>query len=456
MAEIIPFRALRYNPRFVPDLAQVVAPPYDVISPEAQDRYYARHPYNVVRLILAKDETGVSGRDRYACAAQAFADWRREGSLRRDPAPAVYLYEQEFCVGEAQRLRRRGLLALVRLHDYADGVIFPHERTFSRYKDDRLRLMRACPANLEAILGFFPGPTPGVAAILDRRLKTEPSVALVDDEGVSHRLWLAQESAEVEALQAALHDRPIVIADGHHRYETALNFRNERQAHDATGRDAARRPDSFVLMNLVPADDPGLVILPTHRIIRRRPACVGEALTAALARHFRLTPHSVDAGDPLPALQRALADLTRRGAAGVACAVYAGGAAVLVLELADPATTQALLAEGRSPAFANLDVAVLHRLLVEGILGVSSSSEADDSIQYTRDGAQALGEVAAGRASVALFLNPPRVDQVQAVAMAGERMPQKSTYFYPKVLSGLVINPLDTAELAPCLGAERR
>jgi uncharacterized protein (DUF1015 family) len=446
MAEIIPFRALRYNPRVVPDLAQVVAPPYDVISPEAQDRYYARHPYNVVRLILAKDVTNAAGRDRYASAAHTFAEWRRQGILRRETAPAVYLYEQEFCLGDSPRLRRRGMLVLVRLHDYADGVILPHERTFSRYKDDRLRLMRACPANLEAILGFFPGPNPGVAAVLDRYRATDPAVTIVDEDGIGHRLWLVQESAQVEALQAALRDRPIVIADGHHRYETALNFRNERQAHEASGGEPARRLDRYVLMNLVPADDPGLAILPTHRIVRRPLANAGEAFAAALARHFRITAHPVDAGDPTPALRLALEDLARLGSTGTACAVYAGGADVLVLELTDPATTQALLAEGRAPAFATLDVAVLHRLLVEGILGMPASSHGDDAIQYTRDATQAFAEVAAGKASVALFLNPPRVDQVRAVAMAGERMPQKSTFFYPKVLSGLVINPLDPAE----------
>ena len=446
MAEIIPFQALRYNPRFVPDLAQVVAPPYDVISPEAQDRYYARHPYNVVRLILAKDVTNTAGRDRYASAAQTFADWRRDGILRQDPAPAVYLYEQEFSLGDSQRLRRRGILALVRLHDYADGVIFPHERTFSRYKDDRLRLMRACPANLEAILGFFPGANPGVAAVLDRYRATDPAVTVVDEDGIGHRLWLVQESAQVEALQEALRDRPIVIADGHHRYETALNFRNERQANEASSGDRARRPDSFVLMHLVPADDPGLAILSTHRIIRRPLANAGAGFTAALARHFRIAAYPVAAGDPTPALRRALDDLARRASTGTACAVYAGGTDVLALELTDQATTQVLLAEGRAPAFATLDVAVLHRLLVEGILGVPASSHGDDAIQYTRDATHAFAEVAAGNASVALFLNAPRVDQVQAVAMAGERMPQKSTFFYPKVLSGLVINPLDPAD----------
>src|SRR5574341_985429 len=172
VAEIIPFRALRYSPQFVPDLKLVVAPPYDVISPEAQERYHARHPHNVVRLILARhSEAATPGQDRYARSARAFAEWRASGILRRDAEPAIYLYEQEFSVGEEHRLRRRGLMAMVRLHEYDGKVIFPHERTFSRYKDDRLQLMRACPANLEAILGFYPGPAVPISGILDRRME---------------------------------------------------------------------------------------------------------------------------------------------------------------------------------------------------------------------------------------------------------------------------------------------
>jgi uncharacterized protein (DUF1015 family) len=451
MAEIMPFRALRYNPRFVPDLKQVVAPPYDVISPEAQERYHARHPYNVVRLILAKDEAAdTPGDNRYTHAAATFAAWRRERILRRDPEPALYLYEQEFSIGDAHRLRRRGLLALVRLHEYSEKVIFPHERTFARYKDDRLRLMRACPANLEAILGFYPGPAPAMAAIFDRRMETDAAVRLVDEDGVGHRLWLVQDAAEVDALQAALRDRPVIIADGHHRYETALNFRNERRGRDAFPREAAcDRLDGFVLMHLVQADDPGLVILPTHRVIRRRPACAGEALMTALARHFRIQSFPLDAANPLRTLRTALADLAHRRDGGIACALYAGGAEVLLLKLTDPTVPQALLAEGHAQAFAGLDVAVLHRLLIEGILGVPSTSQADDSIRYTREESQALAEVSAGEAALAIFLNAPRVEQVQAVAIAGERMPQKSTFFFPKVLSGLVMNPLDAEEEPP-------
>ncbi len=445
MAEIIPFRALRYDPHRIPDLAQVVTPPYDVISPEAQDRYYARHPNNVVRLVLAKYEPpGVPGGSRYARAAATYTTWRRDGILGRDPTPAIYLYEQEFSAGQTSRLRRRGLLALVRLHEYAEQVILPHERTFSRHKDDRLQLMRACPANLEAILGFYPGSSGEIGAVLDRYMDTDPAVRVVDEEGIGHRLWLVEAPPEVATLCAALRDRPVVIADGHHRYETALTFRNERRSQNPTSAAAARhRLDDFVLMNLVSSDDPGLVILPTHRVIRRRPTRAETALTATLARHFRTVPFPLDAANPLPSLQAALADLARREGAGIACAFYTGGREILVMELTDPTVPQAFVAEGRAPAYAELDVAVLHRLLVEEILGIPQATQTDDSIQYTRDASLALAAVSSGEAAAALFLNPPRVEQVQAIAMAGERMPQKSTFFFPKVLSGLILSPLD-------------
>ncbi|HEY6551797.1 MAG TPA: DUF1015 domain-containing protein [Vicinamibacteria bacterium] len=445
MAEIIPFRALRYDPHRIPDLAQVVTPPYDIISPEAQDRYYARHPQSVVRLVLAKSETqGGPGASRYAQAAATYAAWRRDGILRRDPTPTIYLYEQEFSAGQTSRLRRRGLLALVRLHEYAERVILPHERTFSRHKDDRLQLMRACPANLEAILGFYPGANQAIGALLDRYMNTKPAVRLVDEEGIGHRLWQVAAPPDVVTLCAALRDRPVVIADGHHRYETALTFRNERRSQDPTPAAAAgHRLDDFVLMNLVSSDDPGLVILPTHRVIRRPPARRGAALAEALAGHFRIVVFPLDAGNPLPSLQAALADLARRAGTGVACALYTGGREILVMELTDPTVPRAFLAEGRAAAYAELDVAVLHRLLVEEILGIPQATQTDDTIQYTRDASCALATVRSGEAAAALFLNPPRVDQVQAIAMVGERMPQKSTFFYPKVLSGLVMSPLD-------------
>lgn len=453
MAEIVPFRALRYNPRFVPDLKLVVAPPYDVISPEAQERYHARHPHNVVRLILSKEgEAGTPDRDRYARAARTFAAWQAEGILARDPQPGIYVSEQEFSLGAEHRLRRRGFMALVRLARYEEKIVFPHERTFAKYREDRLRLMRACPANLDPVFGFYPGPDDPIRAILDRCMEADPRVQLVDEDGIGHRMWILREPAGVAELARAFRDRPIIIADGHHRYETALSFRDERggQGPRSAGSGPGRLHD-FVLMYLVSAEDPGLVILPTHRVIRQRPALARDDLRRALERHFRLEVFPLDPGNPVLSLRIALADIHRRRREAVAFGLYAGGAEVLLLELADATVGRDLVAAGHSPEFARLDVAVLHRVVIEKILGIQPTGQADDSIQYTRDEGQALAAVASGEAHLALFQNPPRVAQVQAVALAGERMPQKSTFFYPKVLSGLVINPLEPAEPVPAV-----
>ncbi|MGE5850612.1 MAG: DUF1015 domain-containing protein [Candidatus Methylomirabilota bacterium] len=450
MAEIIPFRALRYNPQFISDLKLVVAPPYDVISPEAQERYHARHPHNVVRLTLAKEgEDAATGRDRYDRAARTFTAWQAEGILRRDPEDGIYLYEQEFSMGEEHRIARRGFMAPMRLANYEEKVVFPHERTFAKYREDRLRLMRACPANLEPIFAFYPGSDQRIRALIDQGMDTDPQVQLVDEDGIRHRLWILREPSTVAALIQALRDRPVIIADGHHRYETALNFRDERRSQDTAPPEVQRRRlDNYVLTYLVSAEDPGLVILPTHRLIRQRPVLGGDALCRALARHFHVETVALDPGNPVMSLRIVLADLTRRRRDAVIFGLYAGSQEMLALQLTDMAVIDNLVAAGRSPEYARLDVAILHRVVIEQILGIQPTGEADDSISYTRDEAQALAAVASGEAHLALFQNPPRVEQVQAVAMAGERMPQKSTFFFPKLLSGLIINPLDPRDMA--------
>jgi uncharacterized protein (DUF1015 family) len=449
MAEIVPFRALRYNLQFVPDLKLVVAPPYDVISPEAQERYHVRHPHNVVRLILAKDgEEGTPDGDRYQRAARTFIAWQTDQILRRDPEPGIYLSEQEFSMGEGHRLRRRGIMALVRLAEYDEKIIFPHERTFAKYREDRLRLMHACPANLDPVFGFYPGPGESIHTVFDRCMEADPQVEFLDEDGIRHRLWILRQPAAVAVLVQALRDRPIIIADGHHRYETALTFRQERLARGTVPPEAQRRrPENFVLMYLVHAEDPGLVILPTHRVIRQRPAIQGEALRHALARHFRTDTFPLDPGNPVMSLRIALADLSWRRREAAVFGLYAGGQKLFLLTLEDEAVGNSLVAAGHSPEYARLDVAILHRVVIEQILGIQPTGQADDSIHYTRDEAAALAAVASGEAHLALFQNAPRVEQVQAVALAGERMPQKSTFFYPKVLSGLVINPLDSTEI---------
>jgi len=436
MAGIVPFRALRYDPQRIPDLAAVVTPPYDVISAEAQLRYRRRHPHNFVRLILAReDPPDGGGRDRYDRAARAYRGWREDGILRRDPAPAIYLYEQAFTLG-GRGFRRRGFLAGLRLEEYQAGVVFPHERTFSRHKDDRLRLMRACPANLEAILGFYAGPAAPVAALLERGMSGPPAVALTDEEGEEHRLWPLTDPGEIRLLQGALADRPVFIADGHHRYETALQFRDERRRELGAAGEA-----DFVLANLIHAEDPGLVILPTHRILRQPPAGGAAALRAGLERHFQVAEIPVDPGRPGAGLAAVLADLSAAGPGRAVFALYARGAAILRLALRGEAAPPA--AEGEPACVSRLPVAILHRLVIGELYGMAGPGAGGEQIGYTRDAEEAFRAVATGEAQTALFLSPPRVEDVRAVACAGGRMPQKSTYFYPKVLSGLLVRPLE-------------
>ena len=446
MAKIAPFRALRYNPRFVRELTLVVAPPYDVISPEAHERYLAKHPHNIVRLILPKEgEADTPGHDRYARAAQTFTAWQAQGILTRDPTPGIYVSEQEFSLGEGRRCRRHGIMVLVHLATYDERIVFPHEQTFAKYREDRLRLMRACPANLDPVFAFYPGPDEPMRTIIDRRMETAPQVELIAEDDIRHRMWILRDPAVIAEMVQVLQNKPLIIADGHHRYETALTFRDERRRRQPPAAEPCR-PHDFVLMYLVCAQDPGLVILPTHRVIRQRVAVPKEALRRVLNSHFRIEAHPLDSGNPEVSLRIALDRIYQRRREAVVFGLYAGGQELLVLELSDPAVIQDLITAGHSQEFARLDVTILHRVVIERTLGVQPTGQADDSISYTRDEAAAMAMVASGEGQMALFQNPPRVEQVQAVAFAGERMPQKSTFFYPKVLSGLVINPLDSAE----------
>jgi uncharacterized protein (DUF1015 family) len=447
MADIAPFRALRYNPELVPDLASVVTPPYDVISPEGQARYHARHPHNVIRLILARDaRPGTPEPTRYERAGAAFRLWQAEGILRRDAAPALYLSEQTFSLGSGHRVSRCGVLAMVRLAEYEEGTVLPHERTFPKYKADRLALMRAAPANLEAIFGFYPGPAEPMGGLLARHMASQPAVDFADEDGTRQRLWILRDRGDIRSITQGLRDRPVVIADGHHRYETALHFRAERRAAIGISGGAERRPSEFVLMHLTCAEDPGLVILPTHRLIRQRPPLEGGALREALGRLFRVETRPLDSRNPAQTVRLVLAELGDRRRLAPVFAIYTGGPEALLLTLQDLGIVDEFLREGHSPTYARLDVAILHRLVIERILGVHPTGAGDEAISYTRDEAQAVQVVASGGAHVALFQNPPEVSQVEAVARSGERMPQKSTYFYPKLLSGLVISPLEPSE----------
>ena len=420
MARIRPFRALRYAPDAVGDLEHVVAPPYDVIGPEQQHLLHLRSPYNAVHLDFN------SAADRYAAAATTLQTWRAQGALRRDTAPSIYGYAQDFTLDDGQPRRRLGFFTALRVEDFASGVIRPHERTFERAKEDRLALLRACRTHLSSIFCLYAGKGWALAETL-RVESARPDVDVNDAAGVRHRVWPVSDPEVIDGLAAKLADEPLIIADGHHRYETALRYRREREA--SSGGD---EPFRYVLAYLTDANDAGLTILPTHRLLRqtRLPAAVD--LFRVLSRDFRVTRYPLGARD---AFSRALAE---PGPARRIGCVVAGAEHYWLLSFDDRATRGLTV----SPALKDLDVTVLHDAIFAGVLGLPPDVQ-KQRVTYTSDEAVALDGVANGEHQAAFLLRPTSFAQVERICAGGETMPQKSTYFYPKLLTGLVFQPLE-------------
>jgi uncharacterized protein (DUF1015 family) len=437
MADVRPFPALRYAPGT--DLAAVVTPPYDVISPEAQADYYARDPHNIIRLELGREAPGDDElANKYTRAAAEFADWRRSGILRQDQ-PAFYLYEQTFSTS-GHDYRKRSLLARVRLEPWEAGVVLPHERTMSKPKQDRLALMRATAANLSPLMVLYDDPAGVLAARLAPIAEAAPTAAFTSEAGEGHRVWLLDDPTLAGEIGSFFRERQLYIADGHHRYETALAYRDEQAALRKESL-PADDPLNFTLMALSAIEDPGLVVLPTHRILRDLDAARLAALDELLPRFFDVQPRSTaDVSDALDALAQA-------GSSGATAFVLArpAGLTLLRLSAAGHAAMGALDGEyaEATPAWRQLDLAALHALLLDHLLRVTPEMvRAGEHISYTRDAAEAVTDVQAGRASAAVLVNPTPPAAIRDVARAGDRMPQKSTYFYPKLITGLVINPL--------------
>lgn len=435
MADVRPFRALRYDPAVAGDPSRLIAPPYDIIDAEEQRRLYAASPYNVVRLDYGEERPDdVPGRDRYARAAANLRRWRQEGILVWDERPRFYVYEQEFTY--AGRRRRRALLAAVRLEPWERGVILPHERTFPKPKEDRLRLMRSVRADLSPVFGLYrdrdalePLVEPSGPPLLEAKTP----------DGQRHLLFALDHSREHDIVRAFA-GRSIYIADGHHRYETALAYREEMRLAAASW--SGDEPENFVLMALVAADDPGLVALPTHRLLR--PPVTPHDLLPRLSRFFDIedaTPRSWDGTALLRLVARVAAagrETVAFGALGIEEQRYH------LLRLASPEAVDPVMPPEKPAVWKHLDVAVLQYAILKACLGIDEAAVAGgDVVSYTEDAERARLAVEQGAARLAFLVNPTRVEQVLAVADAGERMPQKSTYFFPKLATGLAIYPFD-------------
>ncbi|MCL6611828.1 MAG: DUF1015 domain-containing protein [Peptococcaceae bacterium] len=446
MAAIIPFRGIRYNPEKVKNLADVVTPPYDVIDHAAQERYYRKHPYNIIRLEYGKVNEGDGpGGNRYTRAAAHFSQWMGEDVLVREKTPALYLYDQEFAAAGRKKVRS-GFICAVKIEPYERGVVLPHEETLPKHKADRLELMRACRANFSPIFGLYADPEMAVTGALRQAAgRREPDAAFTDENGEIHRLWVISDGETVRSVQRTMAEKRIFIADGHHRYETAMNYRAERAAAGDTGTEAY----NYVMMTLVNLYDPGLVILPTHRLVRNVDQGDISALPQRLLENFRLeefrlSPQRENFKEFLDLLAGRGADPAGRWKHRHVFGIYTGGGKLFLASLKNEDGLAELMPQGKSPAWQGLDVSVLHCLIVEKHLGIGPELLAKgDHVTYTREEEGALAAVDSGEYQLALFLNPTMVEEVTEVAANTEKMPQKSTFFYPKMITGLVINPLD-------------
>ena len=434
MPIVRPFRALLYDPAVVGPIGSVIAPPYDVIGRDEQNRLYDSSPYNVVRLDLARDS------DRYGAASETFSQWRTGGALVQDPRPAFYVYAQRHRLKSAEQHERFGFFSRLRLEDFSSGKVLPHEKTLASAKADRLALQRACRANLSSIFGLYTAPGFSLADAARETLREIPWADFTDGAGVRHRLWQMRDPASQQLLERLLADRTVYIADGHHRYETALRYRDEMRAEAGDKRfdGAPDRPFDYVLAYLVNMDEPGLVVLPTHRLLRDLPIATADFLER-LRACFEIEPIAHSRG--AHALFERLAAPSGERRIGMA---LRGEAAWFVLRTRDGDN------DGRlhgSTALRRLDVTLLHGLVLEGprsILLLDAHHEAEAGrLVYTKDGEEALARVESGEFAASFLLNSTRVAEVRAVSEAGETMPEKSTYFYPKIATGLVFNSLE-------------
>jgi uncharacterized protein (DUF1015 family) len=455
MADVYPFRAFRYDPRQV-SLAQVVTQPYDKITPALQERYHAASPHNLVRIILGRrEENDNPANNVYSRAAAHFRDWRQQGILRQDSLPSLYVYSQRFTLsgsskegsakeGSTKQLERRGFIALGRIEDYSAGGVFRHEQTLAKPKADRLDLLRATRAHFGQIFMLYEdsGQVESLLATNSDPAISAADVQIKDEYGVLHRVWQVTDPQLIRSVQAAMRDKKLIIADGHHRYETALNYRNERRAADASkgqpGSGPEASPYEFVMMTFVNINSPGLLILPTHRLVHSLDSFSETDFRKSARAFFDID--EVDASLDAP---RATAILRESGRCGTSILAVTANRAFL---LHHPNPNVPEVFAGLPISQQALDVVQLHKCLLEKVLNLSEESiRNQQNISYVRDAAEALSQVrsAGSSANIAFLMNPCRVAQVRDLAFAGEVMPQKSTDFYPKLLSGLTIYALD-------------
>ena len=431
MATIIPFRGLRYNPDKVADISQVVTPPYDVIDDAAQARYYAQHPANVIRLELGLTyPQDTADNNRYSRAKQYLEKWLEEEILIPEQQPSVYLYEQEY-TARGQRIIRTGLVGGLKVEPYESGTVLPHEETLSKPKADRLQLMRSTRSNFSPIFGLYSDPNQEVTQLLREETKDQPpTIDITDEAGEAHRIWIIQNRSVLEKITEMFREKHIYIADGHHRYETALEYAQEMQEQGQPGYD-------YVLTTLVNVFDPGLLVLPTHRLVRNLSDFNIESILERLAVLFEVQEFGTLSD--LPQLMTTLDEQRKRYVFGMVVDEH-----LFFLALRDWKTAAELLPANRSTSWKSLDVAILDNLILDNMLGIGEAQRrSQDNLCYSQSEEWVVSQIKNRNYQLGFLLNPTQVQEIIDVAQAKDKMPQKSTYFYPKLITGLIINKLD-------------
>ncbi len=440
MADVIPFKGILYNTEKIGTLADVATPPYDVISKEEQIDFHTRHPQNIIRLILGNEtELDDEKNSRYTRAAAFFNKWLADAFLVQDNTPAFYLSSVEFLIGK-EVIRRFGIIARVRLEPFEKGIILPHEKTFSKVKSERLQLMKACHANFSPVFSIFPGQIEILNILEKSALSGDADLDFTDDKGHRHLLWKITDTVIQEKISDAYKDKILYIADGHHRYETALNYREWVSKNNPEF--SSMHPANYIMMYLCSMEDPGLIILPAHRLLTGVTESNLYGFVRKASKYFNITQIPFDSKLPDKSVRMFISALRSESLTSKIGVSIKNSNILYILSLKQQ-VMETKYGNELPESLMHLDVTVLTKLILPEIVGFDQAGFDDERlITYTSSDSDAIEQTSSGKCDIAFILNPTKIEQVQKIAGEGLIMPRKSTYFYPKVITGQVINKL--------------
>lgn len=439
MAKVVPFCGIRYNTDMIENLADVIAPPYDVISKEEQARLHNKNEHNIVHIDYGMErDSDNAGHNQYTRGGDCLRKWIEEQVLIRESEPVFYIYEQIFSLNDGKAAHSlKGIISLVELCEYDEKVILPHEETALKVKADRISLMRATGANTSPVYSLYPDEEEAIAKLIEENSDGAPDISFESCEGISQNIWIIKDKEINSKISSLFENKQLFIADGHHRYETALSYRRER--HEADGTPVGSADYDYIMMMLVSMSSGGLFLFPTHRAIRNVERFDETMMIGLLTQEFLVSKIHFTEGDFASIITERLSNTVDEKLFGL----YTGKNYYYLLKLKDTKHIDAVLAD-KSEAYRHLDVTLLHQMILDGYLGIDEeAAKSGEKLVYMRDAAEAVAAVKAGEYQCAFLINPTKVSELYDVAIVDEKMPEMSTYFWPKLVTGLVINKFE-------------